>query len=120
VIAVDVFAGAGGASCGLRDAGYDVVALEIDSDAADTHDANHARPTIRVDLSTYDWRELRLFVGDAPWMMWASPPCQPFSASGDGLGEFDDRDGFPWLLRGVETLRPPVLITENVKGLTFV
>jgi DNA (cytosine-5)-methyltransferase 1 len=150
-MAVDAFSGAGGASCGLRDAGYDVVALEKWADAADTHDANHERPVLRVDLSTFDWSTLGTLIEQGraatvgsdpldaaaslgelshpaaqdwaplslPWLMWASPPCQPFSAAGDQEGEFDDRDGFPWLLAAVKELLPPVVITENVKGLTF-
>jgi DNA (cytosine-5)-methyltransferase 1 len=52
-------------------------------------------------------------------LLWASPPCQPFSAAGDGEGEHDDRDGFPWTLRIIARLLPSVVIVENVKGLTF-
>ena len=111
--AVDLFCGAGGASHGLHLAGYDVHGYDHWQPAVDTHNAN-GLPATLLDLS----------VDDPPGtcdLLWASPPCQPFSAAGNGDGEFDGRDGFPWLLRIIErmTPRPPVVIVENVKGLTF-
>jgi DNA (cytosine-5)-methyltransferase 1 len=92
---VDLFGGGGGASEGLRRAGIHAVGYENWPVACATRWANgHA--TIAADLSTIDW------TGHAPVrLMWASPPCQPWSAAGDQLGEFDDRDGIPWWLRAV-------------------
>lgn len=98
--AFDLFAGAGGASCGLAEAGFDVVAFEKWDVAADTHDANHVNPTHRVDLETHDW-------------------AGPWSAAGNQQGSDDERDGMPWMLRAVTELLPPVVLVENVKGLTF-
>lgn len=112
-IAYDLFGGAGGATCGLLEAGYDVHAFERWDVAADTHDKNHDRPTHRIDLME------RIPAGPPPALMWGSPPCQPFSAAGDQLGGFDDRDCIPGFMRAVEHHRPPVVIMENVKGLSF-
>lgn len=112
--AVDLFCGAGGASRGLHDAGYDVTGYDHWPPAVACHNAN-GLPAHVHDLSDPEQDHL---IPYAP-LWWASPPCQPFSAAGAGDGEFDGRDGFPWLLRLVELRRPDVLIVENVKGLTF-
>jgi site-specific DNA-cytosine methylase len=114
VKALDLFCGAGGASSGLHRAGYDVIGYDHWARAVETHVAN-GLPAVVHDLSDPDMDHL-LPECD---LLWASPPCQPFSAAGDQAGEFDDRDGFPWLLRIVARLLPPVCIVENVKGLTF-
>lgn len=114
MIARDFFCGAGGASRGLHDAGYTVVGYDVWQPAVDTHNANGI-PAVLHDLSDPDGE-----AGIGPCdLAWFSCPCQPFSAAGDGEGEFDERDGFPWALRIVGKLLPPVVIFENVKGLTF-
>lgn len=121
MIAVDLFCGAGGASLGLHWAGYEVVGYDYWSPAVDTHNANglpaHLHDLARPELDDLLW--MLHPTGATPDLLWASPPCQPFSAAGDGEGEFDDRDGFPWTLRIIGKLLPPVVIIENVKGLTF-
>ena len=112
--AVVLFAGAGGSSIGLHAAGFDPIGFEYWKPAADTHRAN-GMVCHDHDLSdaTIDGQ-----IPSTP-LLWASPPCQPFSAAGDGEGEFDDRDGFPWTLRIIAKRLPAVVIIENVKGLTF-
>jgi DNA (cytosine-5)-methyltransferase 1 len=112
--AVDLFCGAGGASLGLERAGYTVTGFDYWSRAVDTHNLNG--------LLAYE-HNLALSSCDAGIpecdLLWASPPCQPFSAAGDGEGEADERDGFPWALRIIGRLLPSVVIFENVKGITF-
>lgn len=114
VKAVDLFAGAGGASLGLHCAGYEVLGFEYWQPAQVAHTTNGI-PCVLHDLSDPSGDE------SIPGcdLLWASPPCQPFSAAGDGLGDDDSRDGFPWTLRIVGRLLPSVVIIENVKGLTF-
>lgn len=109
-----LFAGCGGSSVGLENAGYRTVGYEYWKPAVDTHRANGMWCNLH-DLSdaTFD-----MLVQPCD-LLWASPPCQPFSAAGNGDGEFDDRDGFPWTLRIVGKIRPQLVIIENVKGLTF-
>jgi DNA (cytosine-5)-methyltransferase 1 len=108
------FEGAGGSTCGLRDAGFTTVGYENWQPAIGTSRAN-GHTVIPCDLAdpANDHLILPAMVG------WFSPPCQPFSAAGDGEGEFDDRDGFPWTLRIIDRFRFPVVFIENVKGLTF-
>ena len=112
--AVVLFEGAGGSTRGLHDAGYDTDGYEYWQPAVTCAQANGFRSHLH-DLSDPSKDHL---IPYAP-LWWASPPCQPFSAAGTGDGEFDDRDGFPWLLRLVALRLPDVLIVENVKGLTF-
>lgn len=112
-VAYDLFAGAGGATCGLIEAGYDVTGFEKWDVAADTHDANHERPAIRCDLETHDWGGWPV-----PDLLWGSPPCQPWSSAGKRLGAEDERDGMPWFLRAVAELLPPVVLMENVARLS--
>lgn len=110
----ELFCGAGGASLGLHRAGYAVTGYDAWGVAVATHNANGI---------TAHQHDLSDAAGDDVLepcdLLWASPPCQPFSAAGDGAGEFDGRDGFPWTLRIIATLQPSVVIVENVKGLTF-
>lgn len=112
--AVALFGGCGGSSRGLEDAGFKVVAFDHWQPAVDTHNANGMLAHLH-DLSDESLDDL---IPPAP-LYWISAPCQPFSAAGDGGGEFDERDGFPWALRIVAKRLPEVVIFENVKGLTF-
>jgi len=112
--AVVLFEGAGGATRGLADAGYTTTGFDHWQPAVTCAQANGYDARLH-DLSDPTGDHL---VPYAP-LWWASPPCQPFSAAGDGEGEFDDRDGFPWLLRLTALRLPDVLLIENVKGLTF-
>lgn len=112
--AFDLFEGAGGARCGLLEAGFDVTGFERWAVAADTADANYHRPTVRCDLMDFDWAGWA-----TPALLWGSPPCQPFSAAGDQEGEGDDRDCIPGYVNAVGRLLPAVAILENVKGLSF-
>lgn len=109
-----LFEGCGGSTAGLHQAGYTTVGFEYWQPAVTCAQANG------FDARLHDLSDPTLddAVPYAP-LWWASPPCQPFSAAGQGEGEFDDRDGFPWLLRLVAKRLPEVLIVENVKGLTF-
>ena len=109
--AFDLFCGAGGASLGLHRAGFEVLGFEIWDAACRVHDLN-GFATVRGDLDETDWAGF-----DAPDLLWASPPCQPFSKSGSRLGATDDRNGVPAFLRAVVALRPRAIAMENVMGL---
>lgn len=120
--AVDLFAGAGGTTQGLRDAGYRVIAaIEHDPAAARTYAANH--PDTQLD--DRDIRRVRapafarrLTLGDARLdVLTACPPCQGFSTL--GASDIDDKrnDLIYAVTRFVRALTPRSVLLENVPGL---
>jgi DNA (cytosine-5)-methyltransferase 1 len=111
---LDIFAGAGGLSMGLEQAGFDVVAgAEWDRDACETFAKAH--PTADVaegDVNAIDFRRWRSDVD----VLVGGPPCQPWSTGGKRLGADDPRDGWPSFLRALRETRPEAFVAENVSG----
>ncbi|MFT3840754.1 MAG: DNA cytosine methyltransferase [Myxococcaceae bacterium] len=124
--AVDLFAGAGGLTVGLKKAGFRVVAgIESDPIASQTYRANHpdvrlisedirgvaARPLTR--LSALKGRQLDLLAG--------CPPCQGFSALrrlNGGRRVLDKQNDLVLeFARFVRALRPRAVMIENVPKL---
>jgi DNA (cytosine-5)-methyltransferase 1 len=122
--AIDLFAGAGGATQGLRDAGFDVVAaVEIDKDAAATYRLNH--PDARVwesDITKIAATKMRddlgLEEGELA-LLKACPPCQGFSSLAEGrIAANDARNELVGhTIRFVRAFRPQSVLLENVPGL---
>ena len=120
--AVDLFAGAGGSSRGLRDAGFRVLgAVENDEDAAATLAANH--PDVKVTVADIAGvcparfrADLGLNRGDLT-LLTACPPCQGFSSL--GLQDSGDvrNDLIAQVWRFADELRPAAVLVENVPGL---
>ncbi|MBD0690279.1 DNA cytosine methyltransferase [Streptomyces sp. CBMA123] len=81
---IDLFAGPGGWSEGLRRLGHTDIGLEIDSAACATRGAAGHR-TIRTDVAAYPTAPL---VGKVSGLI-GSSPCQPYSAAGLGAGADD-------------------------------
>lgn len=116
VKAVHLFAGAGGLSLGMEQAGMEVVlANEKEHDFARTHMINY--PSVRVieaDIKDVDFRrELGGLVVD---VLAGGPPCQGFSTV--GKKEFSDPRNilFEQFLRAVGEVSPRYVIFENVAG----
>lgn len=113
--AIDVFAGAGGLSLGLKDAGWSVeAAVEYDTAAMATHRHNFPETTHFVE----DVREINFTRFQGIDLVAGGPPCQPFSVSGKRLGSFDIRDMVPEFVRAVSEAKPRAFVMENVAGLT--
>lgn len=113
--AVDLFAGAGGLSAGLHQAGFSVdLAVEADEAAVAAYR--------RINKDAEVWRELvrpaklRRLRGSVE-LLAAGPPCQPFSTAGKQLGCRDPRDGFPALMESIDAVKPSNVLIENVVGL---
>lgn len=111
--AIDLYAGIGGWSLGLRLAGVEVVAsYEWWRPAVETHNGNHGG-----DLTTADVRALRFedLPGDIDLVV-GSPPCTEFSYANRG-GSGDLAEGLKDLVRFFEVvdhLKPRWWAMENV------
>lgn len=110
-LAYDLFAGLGGAAIGMTQVGLDVTAFERASVECESQ-RRRGGAVVQADVSTVDWS-----THESPDLLWASPPCQPYSVGGRQRGGSDKRDGLSATLRAVKALRPPVVIVENVAGL---
>ncbi|MBF4595695.1 DNA cytosine methyltransferase [Curtobacterium flaccumfaciens] len=120
--AVDLFAGAGGASQGLTDAGFNVLgAIENDPVAAASLVANHGRVHAEVaDIRTVDERGFRERLGLKPGelsLLKACPPCQGFSSLASGEVDSARNDLVLDVARFVREFRPEAVLLENVPGL---
>jgi DNA (cytosine-5)-methyltransferase 1 len=111
---LDVFAGAGGLSIGLEQAGFRIAAgAEWDPDACETFAKAHPSADVLEGdvnaMSFKPWKgEIDVLVG--------GPPCQPWSTGGKRLGAADPRDGWPSFVRALRDVEPRAFIAENVAG----
>ena len=113
---LELFAGAGGAALGLEAAGFEHAALvERDPDACATLRAAGLGPVVEADIRDLD--AIEAVAGRKINLLWASPPCQPFSTAGAGQGQADDRDGWPWTVAAIDRFQPEIVLVENVRGL---
>jgi DNA (cytosine-5)-methyltransferase 1 len=113
--AIDLFAGAGGLSLGLAQAGVlPVCAIEIDTYAADTL-ASHL-PGIDLQCTDICKVDLSLYRGRVD-LVCGGPPCQPFSSGGLRAASHDGRDMLPHFVKALEVIRPDAFLMENVPGL---
>lgn len=111
--AIDLYAGIGGWSLGLKLAGVEVVgSYEWWQPAIDTHNGNHGTELASVNIRTMDLDSLP----DNIDLVVGSPPCTQFSYSNRG-GSGDLADGQVDLERFfaiVDRLKPRVWAMENV------
>lgn len=122
-LAVDLFAGAGGLSMGLEQAGYDIAAsVEFDPIHAAVHEFNFpygktfcadvakiSGATIRGESEIGD-REIHLVAG--------GPPCQGISMMGRRAIDDPRNALLKEFVRVVVELQPRYALMENVSGLT--
>ena len=119
-IIVDNFAGGGGASTGIELATGRPVAIAINHDPAAIlmHKTNHPY-TLHLQASVWDVDPEKVCAGRPVGLAWFSPDCKHFSkAKGAALVDRNIR-GLAWIvLRWAGTVRPRVIILENVEEFT--
>lgn len=133
--AVDLFAGCGGLSLGLEQAGFkSLLVSELNANAMDTYLANRAAQEVEIS-SIHDiysltnkmldelkdkWRELGI---DEIDIVAGGPPCQGYSGIGHRRSYKVEKEKIPSnflfkeMARVVGKLRPRMFLFENVKGL---
>lgn len=120
---IELFAGAGGLSLGLEQAGFEHIGLvEFDKSAAET--LTHNRPTWNVlceDVEVVAARDLEKEFGIKKGeldLLSGGAPCQSFSYAGKRLG-LDDVRGtmFYHYATFLHKLQPKMFLFENVRGL---
>jgi DNA (cytosine-5)-methyltransferase 1 len=133
VLAADLFAGAGGMSLGLQQAGMHVVlGADHDTEALETH--RHHFPGMALDWDLGDpkvvARVAQLMRAGGVDVLAGGPPCQPFSKAGrslmrylvrEGSRESDDHRRHLWrsYLEVVRLARPRAVIMENVPDMAL-
>ncbi len=113
---LDLFAGAGGAALRLHREGFEHVAcVERDASAVATLRAA-GFPAVEADVRDLDYAGLAGTID----VLWASPPCQAWSAANQHAGPKGEEDiarnGWPWTLRIVRIVGPRWAIFENVRN----
>jgi DNA (cytosine-5)-methyltransferase 1 len=118
--AISLFAGGGGMTLGLQDAGIEtLLATDVEQSSADTFALNLPKvPFIKTDIRHLSKDDLRKAIGDQSVDLVAGgPPCQGFSTLGD-QNPADPRNGLFWCFaRVVEWLQPSCFVMENVNYL---
>lgn len=120
---IDLFAGAGGLSCGLEMAGFSpILANEIDPNYAETYKRNHPSTEVVVDdirkiCDGNIKKALRLQSGELD-LLAGGPPCQGFSINAPIRSLDDERNHlFKDYLRVAEAINPKAILIENVPGI---
>lgn len=119
---VEICAGAGGQALGLHNAGFrhDTL-IEVDAHACQTLRHNTERlgwdgcRVLEEDLTSFGRKDFGLPEGID--LLAGGVPCPPFSVAGKQLGQADERDLFPVMLKMVDALNPRAVMIENVRGL---
>ena len=119
---IDLFAGAGGLSCGLEQAGFTpVLANELVEQFAHTYQVNHALTKVIIgDVRQVNEKELHNLVKEYNEidLIAGGPPCQGFSVNAPVRSLDDPRNHlFKEFLRIVSEIRPKAVVIENVPGI---
>lgn len=119
--AIDVFAGGGGLTVGLKRAGFEVAAaIEVDEHAYATYRANHPEVyAFKQDVRTVSGQDLLAVTG---WkridLLAGCPPCQGFTSLTSKYKRDDARNALvSEMTRLAREIRPRAIMMENVPRL---
>lgn len=135
ILFVDAFAGCGGLSLGLMQAGCKgLLAIEKDSFAFDTLKANLIGREAKFHFVWPKWlpkkpvsidallarhaKQLKSLAGSIDLLV-GGPPCQGFSSAGKRKHDDPRNKLFKSYLRLVDVLKPRAVLIENVRGFTI-
>ena len=116
-LVVDLFAGGGGASCGIEQGiGRPVdIAVNHDEMAIAMHEANHPE-TRHFCESVFKVNPVDVTGNQPVGLLWASPDCTHHSKAKGGKPVSQKRRGLAWVVvRWARRTRPRVIMLENVE-----
>lgn len=119
---VDFFCGAGGLSCGFRQAGFKVVlANDIQDVCCETYRYNHPElpdeAVVQGDIKAIV-NNLEDYVKEPVDMVVGGPPCQGFSSANQQRIIDDPRNElYKYFVKAVEKICPKLVVMENVRGM---
>ena len=122
---VDLFAGAGGFSCGFDQAEnveYEVsLAIEIDKWASQTFETNFPNADVLTEdiREVVDNKDIGSLVPDDIGVVIGGPPCQDFSVSNTHSKEkkHPEESLFKYYIDVLKEIEPPAFVIENVPGI---
>lgn len=130
---VDLFAGCGGLSLGMEQAGFTPLLFsEINNDAAKTYLANHEGEEIEDFRDIHTLTPTKIKALRAKWaergidrvdLVCGGPPCQGYSGIGHRRSFAVEREEIPSnhlyleMVRVIKSFEPRMFLFENVKGL---
>lgn len=126
--AIDLFAGAGGTTLGLRQAGFRVkIAVDVDPYKANTLRLNHTKTKVLGiegtigDVRSMKGKDLLRSCGIRKGkldLLVGCPPCQGFSLQGNRDPNDSRNTLYLEFVRLIEEMNPKAIVFENVTGIT--
>lgn len=113
---ISLFCGCGGLDRGFENAGFNVIwANDNDKNIKETYELNHPKTELHINsISNIKSDD----IPDDIVGLIGGPPCQSWSAAGNGLGIDDPRGAlFYEYIRVLKDKKPLFFLAENVKGI---
>ena len=114
--AIDLLAGTGAFSLGMRNAGMKVVyALDMEKTSKAIYDLNFNHELTLADLNDVEIKSIPEFD-----ILTGGFPCQPFSLAGRRLGFQDDRSDVFWTIVNIlDNHKPRLILPILIRGIGF-